>query len=414
MWAGKGFWAIMDQGLVATSNFILNMLLARWLSPSEYGVFAVAYTIFLFVATFHTAILNEPMLVFGPSTYKDRVRAYLRVLIFGHWALAIIIGAFYFLAYLALWRFTISSLTPAFLALAIASPFILFQWMMRRACYINIQPHLAAIGGLGYMVLVFLGALGLHHLKSANSANALFIMGFSSLFSGSWLYYKLGLHYKKKDDINLIRNTLSDHWRYGRWALGTAVLSWVPGNVFMLFVPIWWGLEASAAYKALINLLVPIMNINTALAAILLPILVARRGTSDFKILIVRSAFGSVIGATLYWLLLGAFGKPITHLLYSGNYSEIANWLWLAGLIPILGASVNIAGVALRAMELPNKIFYTYIAATILSLTLGLTFVREWGVGGAIFGWLAAYIVTAYFMNFGLLKSFKDQTLKGI
>ena len=54
-WAGKGFWAVMDQGLVATSNFILNILLVRWLITIEYGDFSVAYTIFLFLGTFHSA-----------------------------------------------------------------------------------------------------------------------------------------------------------------------------------------------------------------------------------------------------------------------------------------------------------------------------------------------------------------------
>ena len=98
---GKGFWAVMDQGLVATSNFTLNILLARWLTPNEYGAFSVAYTIFLFLSTFHIGMLNEPLLVFGPGKYKCKIRTYLRVLILGNWIFGIFVGTIFFLAHLA-------------------------------------------------------------------------------------------------------------------------------------------------------------------------------------------------------------------------------------------------------------------------------------------------------------------------
>ena len=64
-WLGRGAWAVSDQGLFAVSSALLNILLARWLTPSAYGAFAVAYSVSLFMGAFHTALLTEPMLVFG-------------------------------------------------------------------------------------------------------------------------------------------------------------------------------------------------------------------------------------------------------------------------------------------------------------------------------------------------------------
>lgn len=46
-WARKGFWAVLDQGLFAGSNFLVSVLLARWLEPASYGAFSVAYSVFL-------------------------------------------------------------------------------------------------------------------------------------------------------------------------------------------------------------------------------------------------------------------------------------------------------------------------------------------------------------------------------
>jgi len=398
---------VMDQGLVATSNFTLNILLARWLTPNEYGAFSVAYTIFLFLSTFHIGMLNEPLLVFGPGKYKCKIRTYLRVLILGNWIFGIFVGTIFFLAHLAFLLFSSSLLTPTFLGISIASPFILFQWLMRRACYINLQPQLAAFSGVGYMVLIFTGAFVLNHYERLNPNNVLFIMAIANLFSGLWLFFKLGVPLKLKKDTELISDALKDHWRYGRWASGTAALAWIPCNVFIVFLPIWSGLEASAAYKALLNLLLPMLYVNTALGAVMLPILVDRRGLTDFWPLVIQFSFLCIIGPFFYWVFIGVFGESLMHLLYSGNYLEYVDILWLIGIIPVIGALVTISVIALQALELPHIIFRAYLVSTGVTLTLGLLIVKNWGVQGAMVGWLIAYIAIVSIL-IGMLALYKQ------
>jgi hypothetical protein len=74
---GVGAFAVLDQVLFAGSSFSINILLARWLPPVQYGAFALAFFLFLLLGALHTAVLTEPMLVFGASVYRGRVRAYL-------------------------------------------------------------------------------------------------------------------------------------------------------------------------------------------------------------------------------------------------------------------------------------------------------------------------------------------------
>src|SRR5436190_14674870 len=85
---GNGFWAIADQGFFAGSNFILNIVLARWLSPNQYGAFGVAFSIFLLVGTLHSALLTEPMTVFAPGKFRERLEKYLGICLYGHVAFA--------------------------------------------------------------------------------------------------------------------------------------------------------------------------------------------------------------------------------------------------------------------------------------------------------------------------------------
>ena len=383
-----------DQGLVATSNFILNILLARWLIPTEYGAFAVAYTIFIFLTTFHTSMLNEPMLVFGPGKYRYRISTYLRVILMGHWIFCLILCTLFFLTYLALLHFTRSPLTNLFLGLSLASPFILFQWLMRRACYIELQPRLAAFAGFCYMALTFIGALSLRYFESLGPTTTLFIMAIGSLFSGLLIFFKLEVHSNLEINREFILNVLRDHWRYGRWASGTSALAWIPGNLFMLFLPVWWGLEASAAYKAILNLILPMTNATTALVVILLPVLVSKKENPNFGRIVINVSGLIVLAATIYLLLLCVYGETIVYFLYKGNYSEYVGLLWLTGLIPIMGGLIAISWCALQALEVPNKIFLAHVTSSGVALTIGLLFVHAWGVRGAILGLLTAYIVT--------------------
>ena len=46
-WLSKGSWAVLDQALYALSQFLVNLLLARWLTPAEYGVYALLYSVLL-------------------------------------------------------------------------------------------------------------------------------------------------------------------------------------------------------------------------------------------------------------------------------------------------------------------------------------------------------------------------------
>jgi len=385
-WGGKGFWAVTDQALFALSNFALNILLARWLVPEEYGAFAVAYTIFLLLGTLHTGILTEPMQIFGPGKHKDRFGHYLYVLLKGHIAFSLLGSLLFAIAALTLWHFTNSPLTSAIGGLAVALPFILFQWLLRRACYVLMTPALAAQAGLFYMALMLTGLFGLYHFKTIGSATALIVMGIASLISGLWLLKKLLTQDVPEDPDGLQRIAIEDHWRYGRWAMATGALSWVPGNVVFLLLPFWHGLEAAAILRALNNLIMPALQINIALGMLLLPVLVQARGFGRIRMMqIIRKA--TIIftaGAFLYWIMIGLFSEPVINILYGSRYSEHASILWVLGLLPVILALGMSAGVFLRAVERPDWVFRSYAVTAILSLTLGVALIWILGLIGAI------------------------------
>ena len=75
-WARMGGLAVLDQGLFSGANFLVNILLARWLAPDEYGAFAVALSVFYLLAGLHTAVVSEPIMVPGTGKYRAQFPRY--------------------------------------------------------------------------------------------------------------------------------------------------------------------------------------------------------------------------------------------------------------------------------------------------------------------------------------------------
>src|SRR5947207_12866057 len=80
-WVTKGGLAILDQGLISGSNFLIGILLARWLMPDQYGAFALAFSVFLLLSYVYQSFLAEPQAVFSGSAYRKSLRGYLQTLL---------------------------------------------------------------------------------------------------------------------------------------------------------------------------------------------------------------------------------------------------------------------------------------------------------------------------------------------
>src|SRR5436309_12460993 len=80
-WVTKGGLAILDQGLISGSNFLIGILLARWLIPDQYGAFALAFSVFLLLSYVYQSFLAEPQAVFSGSAYRKSLRGYLKTLL---------------------------------------------------------------------------------------------------------------------------------------------------------------------------------------------------------------------------------------------------------------------------------------------------------------------------------------------
>ena len=82
---GQISWTVTDQGLLGFSNFAASLVLARWLRPDEYGGYVAASALFWLIMNGYSALLTEPMMVFGSGRFRDRLSSYFAVLAVFHW-----------------------------------------------------------------------------------------------------------------------------------------------------------------------------------------------------------------------------------------------------------------------------------------------------------------------------------------
>jgi O-antigen/teichoic acid export membrane protein len=393
-WVRLGGWAVADQVLFASSNFALWVLLARWMPPAEFGAFTVAQSAFLLFGMIHIALLAEPMLVFGTSRYADEFPSYLGQLVRGHWLITSGGAALFAVAAGAAWVLGSQSLAAALWGAAVATPAVLLVWLARRACFACLRPHLAAMAGGGYLLLMLLGIVSLYRSGLLLPLYAFLVLGGSSLVIGLALIGVLRRSAVAPRHL-CTRELAREHWTYARWAMPSSVISWTAGNVYFFVLPITGGLAAAGALRALANLALPMFQLITALSMLLLPALARARGTSLFRSAFLAALLLFMGSATVYWLGVAGLAAPAMDLLYGGRYTEHAHLLWLLGALPVIAGLVAVVSNALRACERPDLVFWAYAASACVTLTVGLWAAARWGVAGAVVGQVAANSATA-------------------
>lgn len=399
-WLGKGSLAIADQGIFAGSNFLLNVLLARWLAPAEYGAFALAYSVFLLLLVVHDALFTSPMLVFGSSKYREQFARYLGILLRGHFAFALP-GA----VLLAAIAFVIAHLYSeavgrALLSVAIAAPFILLVWLLRRAFYAQLTLRWAVGGGCVQFVVLFSSVLTFRALGYLTAATGLVALGGSSLVTS--LLLLVVLRPTLTAGASSIRTVWTEHWGYGKWILAAAGPTWLINNIYYLVLPMMAGLAEAGALKALMNLAMPALQSVSALGVLLMPILVrerGRRGHGALKKMTTLAALVFATGSICYLALLLGFGFRILRFLYAGKYVTESWWLLLlVGLLPLVQSVPAVLGAALGSIERPDLYFWAILGGVTSALLLGVPIALDIGLPGALVGFILSFGTTAVLM----------------
>ena len=241
------------------------------------GSYALTFSIFLLLSQIQQALLLEPQSVLGPAEFSRRLPEYLGALLWLYLGLAALIaaGARRTFRRRSIFWSTSSSLPRALAGVSIAAPSILLvlagSW--RLLCQAGISNGTVRFCSL-------LHRAGCDVLSSASHPVHVAIDGLSS--HGAWSNCRQHVPALSTQAVDATRDgsflwrVAKEHWIYGRWALASAVVTWLPWNVYYSVLGHYWGMDATGDFRAIMNFLLPLGQTLTALSLLAHPI-VARK-----------------------------------------------------------------------------------------------------------------------------------------
>jgi len=393
-WVSKGGLAILDQGLISGSNFMVSILLARWLMPDQYGAYAIAFGIYMMLSLVYQSLVLEPMAVFGGSVFRANLRGYVRTLVSIHIVLSVAI----FAALLGSWAISHqvssgSAFTGALAGIAFASPCLMLFALARRCFYVELSPAPAAAGAFIYSAVVLAGLYLVYQRALLSPFVAFLLLGSGALITGTVLMFGVRSKLSGSGPAPQVGEAWGRHWRYGRWAFAGCIAGWLPSYIYFPLLSSFTGMAESGQLKALMNLTLPFEQMKGALVMLVLPYaasIAERNGTAGARVLGTRLTLASIVGAVMYWAVIIPLHKPIFHTMYSGRYLDVAYLLPALALGQVFWSATFGPSLALRAMESPASVFAALGIATLGSLVVGVPATWAFGLKGAIWGSNAA------------------------
>jgi O-antigen/teichoic acid export membrane protein len=155
---GRAGWTFADQALSSLGNFVVAIAIARSVSPSEFGAFAVVFMLYLILLQFSQAISTEPLVVrFSASPVSEWHSA-----VKSSTGAALTLGVIAAVGTAIVALFLGGVLGSTLLALAVALPGLLLQDAWRFAFFAKGSPARAAVNDFvwtGIQILVIFALL---------------------------------------------------------------------------------------------------------------------------------------------------------------------------------------------------------------------------------------------------------------
>lgn len=376
---------IADQGVMSGANFLLGVLLARWLSPTQYGQFAVAFATFLFVSGFHNALVIEPMSVLGPSRNRDSLPAYRSSLVWFH---AGVTSALSLIICGAAVLVPDADMRACLWAMAAAIPLTLLYWLFRRGYYLETRPGWAFATSLVYAATLLGLVLLLREMGWLSASFGVLAIGAAGAIASlpGWVGLRVklvGPHSPPAQEVLAVART---HLRYGRWMAVTDIFTQGSYQVQTFLAAGLLGLEAAGVLRAMQAFTVPMVQVSTAVGVLGLPILsftFAEQGLHALqrKGLFLTASLGAVAG--LYALVLVLLASPLERVLYGGKFAEFSWVIIIFGPLPVFAAVVQGYSLMLRALRRPRYYLIVGIVPSAAGLLLAGPLIMYWGLGGA-------------------------------
>jgi len=408
---------------MSAANFLSILLLARFMSAAEFGVFVLAHTGLLLMTNLQNALVTQPHNILGAKREAGDYARFTGVLV-----LVQILASFVLCALIAMvgyiaWRYYAETFGGVLMALAGAAMPWMAQEFVRRVLYTQNETRAAALNDVVSYGLQLLGIVALMFYGRENEITAslaLFVFGASSFIAVLLGVWQLREHvsFGWRDGFrDRFSKTVAEVWGFGKWLVAQSITTWMGANGHAWVVGGMLGAQAVGLYRAAIHL-VNVINPLRQAAFSYLP----SRGSVAFKT-------GGYDGLSAWvkrmssWLFLPlfpvafvliVFPEQILGLVYGDKFSGqgLGIILALATVAQIIAFFRFPMEVAVLSIGSSRSLFYVNLLPVVLLATVGVALIASFGIvgvplSGMVIGvvlLIATYVVYRRLMHVGVLS----------
>lgn len=403
-------WSLADQAFVSAANFLALLLIARFTSASEVGIYVIGLSVLTLCLAVQDSLIIRPYSVqmlkpagtFQEHAFSALAQSFLLSAIFSMICLA---GAAINMAVAGQPVLTI------FLAvLSFAIPFGLLREFMRRFGFANLQMFRSfsmdlASAALGLCALAFLALSG--NLSATTALAGIAVAQGST--AACWLVaYRSSFRCR----FGVIGENARMGWKLGRWLL--------PGKLAMEsqgYMPQWvsmlvGGTAMTGVYSASLSIVGLANPFLHGMFNVILPksvrVLHDHGYAGLWKLMLRQTAIVAVITG-LFVLLIHFAGETLMGLLFASEefsgHGDIVTILALSYFAAAVGGPPTIA---LISAERGREVAAVGFATCIGSFVLVYTSMSVWGLMGAACGVLANEIIGSTIRWFMLMHFLRD------
>lgn len=391
----RGSAIFIDQGVVSGSKFFIVLLLARYVSPTEYGGFVMAYGILMLMSYLQISYILVPMSVLGPSLTVEEQKLYYGTLLKLQIVFSLIISLCIILTarIWSLW-FNEPLLLHIFLAMGVSVFCSQVQEFFRRLFYNNFEVGKAILNDIVCYLSQLVGILILIWNNQLSSTWVFWLLSCASLLTGCWAFFQCRSSFALKN--SKYKETLKKQWRYGKWLLASMMSQWIASQIYVYFSASFLSLSAAGVIGACRSIFGIVNVALTGLRNYILPY-----GSKQYSVYgksflkgFVRDIyiFGSA-GIFLLCFMGALFASDILELLYRGQYKGFERiFIWFA-FLTFLSFYVFPPDTGLLLLKKTNGIFRSNFIASAGSLLIAIPLIRSFGLIGAILGMIMTQLV---------------------
>jgi O-antigen/teichoic acid export membrane protein len=383
--ARKGSTALLDQAVVSGTSFLTRVLVGRICGPHELGLYSLGFSVVIIGYAVLGSLVFTPYMVYTNRTRGRRRRIYAGAALAQTVLLALIAVPGVLLLALGLrYGNEESGLHAVLWGLTTALPFILVREFTRRFSFAHFRTVQILLLDVGVATLTLAGLLALGLVGLLSGQTAFLVIGLSCSFAVVvyLAYYRRDFRLRPASwPVAFAKN-----WRFGRWVLGSELVSQLNSSTFLLWLLLFTlGEAASGVFAACASITLFVNPVLLSVSHILTPRVArafAEGGHRELRHVVARAA--ALLGVTtgLFCTLVLLFGGAVVKLLYGPQYAGHDMTIFVLALDVLVVAIGMAVGCGIYALDRPDLSFRAKIAAVCATFATAAVLVYPLGLLG--------------------------------